>query len=123
MHRAKAANKALIAGSLVIFFGCFALIRIHTTIGDTAFLRSMIPHHDPEACAGVHRDSVLLSGSGFLDTPERSRDRWRHPTARRSALPHSPSNRANTRAATKRRAPQNAKWFIPPCMKVPPRNP
>ena len=46
MHRAKAANKALIAGSLVIFFGCFALIRIHTTIGDTAFLRSMIPHHD-----------------------------------------------------------------------------
>src|SRR3546814_21022124 len=64
VHRAKAANKALIAGSLVIFFGCFALIRIHTTIGDTAFLRSMIPHHDPEACAGVHRDSVLLPASG-----------------------------------------------------------
>ena len=45
MRRANTANKALIAGSLVIFFGCFALIRIHTTIGDTAFLRSMIPYH------------------------------------------------------------------------------
>lgn len=64
MQRANAANKALIAGSLVIFFGCFALIGIHTTIADPAFLRSMIPHHDRVARARVHRDSVLLPASG-----------------------------------------------------------
>ena len=45
MFSSKAANTALVAGSLVVFFGGFALIRTQTTIGDTAFLRSMIPHH------------------------------------------------------------------------------
>jgi uncharacterized protein (DUF305 family) len=36
---------ALIAAALIAFLGGFALIRTQTTIGDTAFLRSMIPHH------------------------------------------------------------------------------
>ena len=45
MFPSKAANVALLVGSLVIFAGSFALIRTQTTIGDTAFLRSMIPHH------------------------------------------------------------------------------
>ena len=45
MFPSKAANIALIGISLTAFFGSFALIRTQTTIGDTAFLRSMIPHH------------------------------------------------------------------------------
>ncbi len=45
MFKSKAVNAVLIGGSLVTFFGCFALIRTQTTIGDSAFLRSMIPHH------------------------------------------------------------------------------
>ena len=45
MFPSRAANIALIAASLVAFFGSYALIRTQTTIGDTAFLRSMIPHH------------------------------------------------------------------------------
>lgn len=45
MFPSKAANAALIGASLIAFFGSFALIRTQTTIGDTAFLRSMIPHH------------------------------------------------------------------------------
>lgn len=40
-----ALNAALIAASIVVFLGGFALIRTQTTIDDTAFLRSMIPHH------------------------------------------------------------------------------
>ena len=134
MHRAKAANKALIAGSLVIFFGCFALIRIHTTIGDTAFLRSMIPHHDPEACAGVHRDSVLLPASGVarhaLAGPgspaasdamlEKAYGTKVGAAAFRRILLRSAPTRDRLLSVG---APQNAKWFIPPCMKVPPRNP
>lgn len=45
MFPSKAVNAALLAGSVVIFLGCFALIRTQTTIGDREFLRSMIPHH------------------------------------------------------------------------------
>lgn len=45
MFPSKAANMALLIGSVVAFVGCFALIRTQTTIGDRAFLRSMIPHH------------------------------------------------------------------------------
>ena len=45
MFKSKTVNAVLIGSSLVTFFGCFALIRTQTTIGDSAFLRSMIPHH------------------------------------------------------------------------------
>jgi uncharacterized protein (DUF305 family) len=45
MFHSTATNRALIAVCLIAFFGSFALIRTQTTIGDAAFLRSMIPHH------------------------------------------------------------------------------
>ena len=45
MFPSKGANAAILAGSIIVFVGCFALIRTQTTIGDRAFLRSMIPHH------------------------------------------------------------------------------
>ena len=45
MFPSRAANAALLAGSVIVFLGCFALIRTQTTIGDRQFLRSMIPHH------------------------------------------------------------------------------
>jgi len=45
MFSNKRANIAILAVSAVAFIGSFALIRTQTTIGDTAFLRSMIPHH------------------------------------------------------------------------------
>ena len=45
MFPSKRLNTFLLLGSAVAFFGSFGLIRTQTTIGDTAFLRSMIPHH------------------------------------------------------------------------------
>ncbi len=45
MFPSRGTNAALLLGSVVVFLGCFALIRTQTTIGDRAFLRSMIPHH------------------------------------------------------------------------------
>ena len=45
MFKSKSVNVTLLAVSFVAFFGSFALIRTQTTIGDRAFLRSMIPHH------------------------------------------------------------------------------
>ena len=45
MFKSKAANITLLAISMIAFFGSFALIRTQATIGDTEFLRSMIPHH------------------------------------------------------------------------------
>lgn len=45
MFPSKPANVLLIAIAVVAFLGSFALIRTQTTIGNTAFVRSMIPHH------------------------------------------------------------------------------
>ena len=45
MFKSKSVNVTLLVVSFVAFFGSFALIRTQTTIGDRAFLRSMIPHH------------------------------------------------------------------------------
>lgn len=45
MFPSKQANIILIAVAIVAFFGSFALIRTQTTIGNTAFVRSMVPHH------------------------------------------------------------------------------
>ena len=61
MFPSKAANVALLVGSLVIFAGSFALIRTQTTIGDTAFLRSMIPHHS---------GAILMCREASLNDPE-----------------------------------------------------
>lgn len=41
----RSANLVILVVSVAAFFGAFALIRTQTTIGDRAFLRSMIPHH------------------------------------------------------------------------------
>lgn len=45
MFPSKRLNSLLLVGAAVAFFGSLGLIRTQTTIGDTAFLRSMIPHH------------------------------------------------------------------------------
>jgi hypothetical protein len=61
MFKSKAANIALLALSLVAFFGGFGLIRTQTTIGDRAFLRSMIPHHS---------GAILMCEQASLSDPE-----------------------------------------------------
>ena len=61
MFPSKAINAALLVGSVVIFVGCFALIRTQTTIGDRAFLRSMIPHHS---------GAILMCQQAKLTDPE-----------------------------------------------------
>lgn len=61
MFPSKAVNIALITASLIAFFGSFALIRTQTTIGDTAFLRSMIPHHS---------GAILMCREARLSDPE-----------------------------------------------------
>ena len=61
MFPSKTANTALLAGSVAVFFGSFALIRTQTTIGDTAFLRSMIPHHS---------GAILMCQEASLSKPE-----------------------------------------------------
>lgn len=61
MFPSRAVNAALLAGSVAIFIGCFALIRTQTTIGDTEFLRSMIPHHS---------GAILMCREASLSDPE-----------------------------------------------------
>lgn len=57
----KRANAAILAVSAIAFAGAFALIRTQTTIGDTAFLRSMIPHHS---------GAILMCREASLTDPE-----------------------------------------------------
>ncbi len=61
MFPSKRTNAAIVAVSVVVFFGAFALIRTQTTIGDTAFLRSMIPHHS---------GAILMCQQAKLHDPE-----------------------------------------------------
>lgn len=61
MFPSRKANWTILAGSVAVFFGAFGLIRTQTTIGDDAFLRSMIPHH-----AGA----VLMCSEAKLTDPE-----------------------------------------------------
>lgn len=61
MFPSKRLNTAILVGSAVAFFGSFALIRTQTTIGDTAFLRSMIPHHS---------GAILMCEQASLRDPE-----------------------------------------------------
>lgn len=61
MFKSTAANLTLFVLSFTAFFGSFALIRTQTTIGDTAFLRSMIPHHS---------GAILMCQKANLSDPE-----------------------------------------------------
>ena len=54
-------NTILLVGSAIAFLGSFALIRTQTTIGDTAFLRSMIPHHS---------GAILMCEQASIKDPE-----------------------------------------------------
>lgn len=61
MFPSRRANAALLVGAAALFVGSFALIRTQTGIGDTAFLRSMIPHHS---------GAILMCREAKLDDPE-----------------------------------------------------
>ena len=68
MFPSRPANAALIAASIGIFLGSYALIRTQTTIGDTAFLRSMIPHHSGASPCARRQTCRTPSSSSFAET-------------------------------------------------------
>jgi hypothetical protein len=45
MYRTKAANYAILAGSVVAFAVALWLVRRQTTVGDISYMKAMIPHH------------------------------------------------------------------------------
>lgn len=61
MFQSKRANAALLSACIIVFVGAFALIRTQTTIGDRAFLRSMIPHHS---------GAILMCREASLQDPQ-----------------------------------------------------
>lgn len=61
MFPKKGLNAAILAASAVAFVGGYALIRTQTTIGDTQFLRSMVPHHS---------GAILMCEQAKLRDPE-----------------------------------------------------
>lgn len=45
MYSSKAINTAIVLGAAVAFAGSLWLVRSQTTVGDTSYMRAMIPHH------------------------------------------------------------------------------
>ena len=45
MYRNKKLNAALLAGSVILLAACWMGVRRQAAVGDSQFLRSMIPHH------------------------------------------------------------------------------
>jgi hypothetical protein len=61
MYKNKRLNYALIVASVVVFVGSFFLIRSQFPVGDTQFVRSMIPHHS---------GAILMCREAQLSDPE-----------------------------------------------------
>lgn len=61
MYRDKKKNILAVAGSLVILIGAYSAIRFQTAIGDTQFIRSMIPHHS---------GAILMCREARISDPE-----------------------------------------------------
>lgn len=45
MYKNRAANLAIIAGSIAVFAGSLYLVRSQALVGDLDYMRAMIPHH------------------------------------------------------------------------------
>lgn len=45
MYSSKAINAAIFIGGAVVFAGSLWLVRSQVTVGDTSYMRAMIPHH------------------------------------------------------------------------------
>lgn len=67
MYRNTQVNLAIAAASTLAFVGCFAATRWQTSISDSEFLRSMIPHHaggDRSATPGCERQGNMRGAAG-----------------------------------------------------------
>jgi uncharacterized protein (DUF305 family) len=87
MFPSKTTNAVIVVGSVAIFLGSFALIRTQTTIGDTAFLRSMIPHHSGAILmcreASLKDPEIVRLCSGIEDSQRREIDEMKAILARK----------------------------------------
>jgi Na+/proline symporter len=45
MYRQRAANAAILVGSVVVFAGALWLVRSQQTVDDVSYMKAMIPHH------------------------------------------------------------------------------
>jgi len=61
MYKDKTRNYAIIAGTIVAGFLLFLFIRQQTAVGDSQFLRSMIPHHS---------GAILMCEEAAISDPE-----------------------------------------------------
>ncbi len=61
MYKNKRLNGLIIGGSIAVFIGVFVLMRTQTFVGDTQYMRAMIPHHS---------SAILFSQEANLKDPE-----------------------------------------------------
>lgn len=61
MYPDRKKNGIVVLGSLIVLIGAFAAIRYQTSIGDTQFIRSMVPHHS---------GAILMCDEARISDPE-----------------------------------------------------
>jgi cation transport ATPase len=61
MYPDKKKNRLVIIGAMLVLIGAFAAIRFQSAIGDTQFVRSMIPHHS---------GAILMCEKAKISDPE-----------------------------------------------------
>lgn len=60
MYTSKAINAAIFAGAALVFAGSLWLVRSQVTVGDTSYMRAMIPHHSI---------AIMTSGRAGISDP------------------------------------------------------
>lgn len=61
MYKNQKVNAAILAGSVLVFAVTFYFVRTQTFVGDTQWMRAMIPHHS---------SAILTSSEADLSDPE-----------------------------------------------------
>jgi uncharacterized protein (DUF305 family) len=61
MYASRKLNRTILVVAVVAFLGSLTLLRTQASIGDTQFLRSMIPHHS---------SAILMCREGHFTDPE-----------------------------------------------------
>jgi len=75
MYSDKKANLAIYLGSLVVFVAALFLVRSQTTVGDSSYMRAMIPHHSiailTSERAGIKDLRVRKLADGIIEAQRR----------------------------------------------------
>ena len=101
MYSSKAVNAAIFAGAIAVFAGSLWLVRSQATVGDTSFMRAMIPHHSiaimTSSRANLSDPRVRKLAGEIIYAQDKEIAEMRYLTSDISTNGDAPDNRPDTR--------------------------